>query len=106
MAYTIAEPCIDVKDTPVWMFARSIAYIRQKAKRRPSVKYISSISTLKSALIAAPASPFVPLSLSSRTTLCRKNGSITPRLTLTISKRADRAFSSSLRRAYGGYGAS
>ena len=46
MAYTIAEPCIDVKDTPVWIFARSIAFIRQKTKRKPSHKYISSISTL------------------------------------------------------------
>jgi formate hydrogenlyase subunit 6/NADH:ubiquinone oxidoreductase subunit I len=43
------------------MFARSIAYIRQKAKRRPSVKYISSISTLRSALIAGACEPVCPV---------------------------------------------
>ena len=43
------------------MFARSIAYIRQKAKRRPSVKYISSISTLTECIDCGACEPVCPV---------------------------------------------
>jgi hypothetical protein len=86
MAYTIAEPCIDVKDTACVDVCRSIVSIPRRMRQRRFSRFISSISTLRSALIAGPASLFAPLRLFSRTTRCRKNGSITPILTQTITR--------------------
>ena len=100
MAYTIAEPCIDVKDTACVDVCPVDCIHPTKSEAEAFGQVHQLYIHPEECIDCGPASLFVPLRLSSRMTPYRKNGSITPRLTLTIT-RANRAFSSSLRRAHG-----